>query len=418
MTTRHQDLMDKSLQCIHLARAISDRYDDPTKMPAGELGQQKSLLGEAFRLKELAEAAKQQADLESWAAKPDDDGQVLQSSAAHAQAVAVGSDGADPMAAASGRIAMQRFAKAVRSGKQALTLEEKAALVEDATGEVIVPPDLAGPIFKTLPHLGVFRGIGPLVRNTTSDRVSLRSLTGATAAWNKLELSGVPTTAAIIPNTPADSVPVWDLLALSQIGVDELADTDANIVALIQDIIGQVFAQLEDDAFAFGSGTSQPWGLAARATSGLITQGATAATNATIVPDTLKSLPFQVASRFQNNGVYMASRDATQAVTLLKDSTSNYLWQPSNTAGQPGTLFGYRFYTLEGLPAMTATTTMTDPSIMFGDVGNGYLLAQRQQITMQRLDERYADQGLVGFLFRMRVGGDVMRPAAFAKYLL
>jgi HK97 family phage major capsid protein len=45
-------------------------------------------------------------------------------------------------------------------------------------------------------------------------------------------------------------------------------------------------------------------------------------------------------------------------------------------------------------------------------------VADRQRITVQRLDERYADQGLVGFLFRERVGGDVIRPAAFAKYLL
>jgi HK97 family phage major capsid protein len=129
-------------------------------------------------------------------------------------------------------------------------------------------------------------------------------------------------------------------------------------------------------------------------------------------------MPFLITARFANNGVYMASDDATQAIALLKDSTSNYLWQPSNIAGQPGTLFGYPFYRVSGLPSMTATTFFTEPSVMFGDVNSGYLVADRQQITVQRLDERYADVGLVGFLFRQRVGGDVMRPAAFAKYLL
>jgi HK97 family phage major capsid protein len=52
------------------------------------------------------------------------------------------------------------------------------------------------------------------------------------------------------------------------------------------------------------------------------------------------------------------------------------------------------------------------------DPALGYLIADRQRITVQRLDERYAELGLVAFLFRMRVGGDVLRPAAFAKYLL
>jgi len=46
------------------------------------------------------------------------------------------------------------------------------------------------------------------------------------------------------------------------------------------------------------------------------------------------------------------------------------------------------------------------------------MIGDRQRITVQRLDERYADQGLVGFLFKERVGGDVIRPAAFAKYLV
>jgi HK97 family phage major capsid protein len=67
---------------------------------------------------------------------------------------------------------------------------------------------------------------------------------------------------------------------------------------------------------------------------------------------------------------------------------------------------------------MTATTTAVDPSVMFGDPAIGYLVADRQRITVQRLDERFAELGLVAFIFKLRVGGDVMRPAAFAKYLL
>jgi HK97 family phage major capsid protein len=73
---------------------------------------------------------------------------------------------------------------------------------------------------------------------------------------------------------------------------------------------------------------------------------------------------------------------------------------------------------MSGLPSMTATTFFTEPSVLFGDVRSGYMIADRQQVTVQRLDERFADQGIVGFLFRQRVGGDVIRPAAFAKYLL
>jgi HK97 family phage major capsid protein len=34
-------------------------------------------------------------------------------------------------------------------------------------------------------------------------------------------------------------------------------------------------------------------------------------------------------------------------------------------------------------------------------------------MTVQRLDELYAESGLVGFLFYFRVGGGVVRPDAF-----
>ena len=424
MPDRYQDTMDKALQCIHLARAINDRYDDPTKIPAAEVQQRKALLVEAARLQEIAETQKSQDDLEKWAADPAADQGVLAGSAAKARAEAMLNGGADQFAAANKGMAEKMFAKALRTPREhlgnTLTLEEKAAIIEDSTGQIIVPHDLAGPIFLTLPRLGVLRRLA-LTRPTTSNLVDIRLITGATAAWGKIELGTNATQydAGMAASGPT-TVTVQNLNALVQIGVDELADSDANLVSLVQELVGAQFAQAEDDAFANGNGTSKPFGIANRATVGGAipdSQGVTAASSA-VSPDLLKSMPFKVTARFANAGVYMASDDATQAIALLKDSTSNYLWQPSNIAGQPGTLFGYPFYRVSGLPSMTATTFFTEPSVIFGDVNSGYLVADRQQITVQRLDERYADVGLVGFLFRQRVGGDVMRPAAFSKYVL
>ena len=420
--TRQKELIDKSMQCLVLARTINDRYPDITKIPAEHAIKVKQLLKEAARLKDLADTAAEQDKMEAWAADPD---QVPAALAAEGAAASKVGDGAQFSEIAKRR-EQELFAKALRSGIKGqqwvdgLDVAEKAALVEDATGEIIVPHDIAGPIFKTLPHLGVFRGSGPTVRPTTGNKVDLRSLTGATAGWGQLELTATTVDANVVPNTPVDVVQVHDLTAMSRVGVDELMDTDTNLIALIQDIVGQQAAMMEDDAFAAGNGVSKPWGLAARATSAgnQITQAVTATASGTPTGDNLKQLQYRVASRFRANGAYFASNDAAEAIALLKDSTSNYLWQPSVRAGEPDTLFGKGFYTLEGLPSMTATTGIVEPSVIYGDPSLGYLIADRQKITVQRLDERYAELGLVAFLFRMRVGGDVMRPAAFAKYLL
>ena len=416
MTTRLQDLTDKSLNCIHLARAIKDRYPDATKMPADELANMKALNKEAFRLRDLAEAEKEHNDLEAWSASPGTPHPALD---AQVKAAVGGTGSSGQAAEASGRMATQWFAKALRTGASSLSMEEKAAIIENATGQIIVPHDLAGPIFLQLPRLGVLRDLA-LVRPTTSNLVDVRALTGVTAGWGQIELTNAggatPPTDAAIAATGPNTVTVQDLVALVQIGVDELQDTDSNLVSLVQEIVGQKFAEMEDDAFAAGNGTSKPFGIATRATIGgaiPAAQGVTAATSAVIVPDDLKKLQYVILSRFANVGSYLASDLATQSIALLKDSTSNYLWQPSNQAGQPDRLFGRAFYRVSGFPAPGSA-----PSVMFGDIRSGYMIGDRQRITVQRLDERYADQGLVGFLFKERVGGDVIRPAAFAKYLV
>lgn len=424
MSDRYQDTMDKALQCIHLARAINDRYDDPAKMPAAEVQQRKSLLAEAMRLQEIADTEKQQAQLENWAAEPGSDQPAVAAMANKAAAEAKMTLGSDQYAAANHDLQVKQFAKALRGGTSALNAEEKAAIIENATGQIIVPHDLAGPIFLQLPRLGVLRDLA-LNRPTTSNLVDVRALTGVTAGWGQIELTNAggatPPTDAAIAATGPNTVTVQDLVALVQIGTDELMDTDSNLVQLVQDIVGQKFAEMEDDAFANGNGTSKPFGIATRATvGGLIpaAQGVTAASPSVVAPDDLKKMQYVILSRFANVGSYLASDDATQSIALLKDSTSNYLWQPSNQAGQPDRLFGRAFYRVSGLPSMAAGAGASDPAVLFGDIRSGYLVADRQRITVQRLDERYADQGLVGFLFRERVGGDVIRPAAFAKYLL
>jgi len=417
-TERYKTLMKNAMQCIHLARAINDRYPDAAKMPAEEVQNRKNLLAEASRLREIADAEAQQAGLEDWAAAPEAS-PVLSGMAQKGYTDAVAAGGRDRFGEANHERNVAMFAKALRGGVGALDLEEKAAIVEDATGLILVPHDISGPIFTTLPRLGVLRNLA-FVQPTNRKIFDVRLLTGVTAGWGQLELGATPPTDAAVTPAGPTAVTVHDLVAQQKIGVDELADTDANLVGLIQEIVAAKFAEMEDDAFATGNGTSKPWGISLRA-SGTATipaaQGVTAAASA-VLPDNLKAMQYLISARFAANGVYLASDDATQAIALLKDSTSNYLWQPSNTAGQPDTLFGKPFYRVSGFPSMTASTGFVETSIMFGDVRAGYLVASRETLTVQRLDELYADAGQVAFNFRMRVGGDIIRPGAFSKYLL
>jgi HK97 family phage major capsid protein len=215
-----------------------------------------------------------------------------------------------------------------------------------------------------------------------------------------------------------DQIVVHELSGLVKLGTGELNDSP-NLGSIIQNAVVMKFAEVEDDAFAFGSGgtstTSRPAGFAWRATAAggpLITQGVTAGASATITTDALRSLMFQIPAQFRNSrAAFYASDDAAAAIALLKDGQQNYFQT------DPTKLFGYDFVNVSGMPSMS-TAGVTDPSVMFGDLYSAYMICDNGGLSAQVLRERYADEGKIGIIFKRRTGSDVIRPLAMARYLL
>jgi HK97 family phage major capsid protein len=217
------------------------------------------------------------------------------------------------------------------------------------------------------------------------------------------------------PGASPRELRVWDLVALASIGLDLLADSPAQARQALVDALGVAVGAAEDTAFAAGSGTDRPFGIAQAVTDARITQGITAASPVTVA--NLRALPWTVPAEFRRRAVWLMSTDAATAVAGLVDTGGGAIWPaPGNPiASQGGGLMGWDAYEIPGLPAMTGTNA---PSIIFGDVEAGYRVLYRQRMTIQRLTERYAEVGLVGMLVRHRVAGDVIRPLAFTAYKL
>jgi HK97 family phage major capsid protein len=321
-------------------------------------------------------------------------------------------------------LATKAFWNYIRFGEDGLTRDQKAALVEDSTsgGANLVPPDFAGTILKDLPRDAVIRNLAT-IRPTSSNKVEVGSIVINTAGWGALELTGSTTTDGLgaTPANPNDEIYVEDLQALVKIGVNELDDVPA-LESTVRDALVAKFAELEDDGFAFGSGhaNKQPGGIAYGST---ITQGSAAAAGQTLLADDIGKLQYAVPAWARRNGVYLAHSTVTAAAMLLKDSNGNYMWQPPVQQGQPAMWRGKPWYDLDGLPAMNATTdgagsAGTNTSLIFGDVRQGYAIADRRQMRVQRLVEAYAAEGKIGLLFTLRVGGGIIRPKAFARHLL
>lgn len=404
-------LLVRAAQCIEQARALNDEFPEKRQMPAEVAKKIDALLNEASECKKQVERESRLQSLDDFLAAP-----VFK----HDMAAGGGDgEGTKPVDQLGGvyttdkqRAEAKRKAFLTYVRKGFVPQEMKADLVEDSDGELLVPADYTGTILQDMPNMAVIRNLA-FVRPTSSNRAEVGVVQVASAGWGKLETGDAAADGAGGAPTK-ETIRVWDLNALVKIGTDELDDADADLEQVLSNALSGKLAEQEDYAYASGTGDAnkQPTGVTQDAT---VTQSITAATLGTVTPDELKALPYEVPRWARTNGVYMGSTDVERAIALVKDAEGRYLLQPNSAAGEPATLFGYRWYTNDGLPGIGDGVT-ANKAVSFGDWRQGYMIADRRRLTVQRLNEAYATSGKVGLLFRLRAGGGVIRPKAFAFY--
>ncbi len=318
-------------------------------------------------------------------------------------------DGGDDKRAQDRRSAFLRF---VRGAQMA---PEQRALIENTAGEILVPEDLESEIVREVPKLSAIRPIAGQ-RNISSNRVRRRSLDEVSVGWGKLE-TGDQTLTDSMPGTPTQEYTyIEDLYGLAKIGEDEFDDSDVNLEAFVRDSFARAAAEAEDTAFTVGTGhtNDMPVGVFSTAggvsavTSTASTYAGTGANAPGKLIDDLKALIYGVPAQYRRNGSFLLPSTTELFISTLKDGNGQYLWQQSVIAGRPNTFLGYAIGNQDNIDAIAASKSIA----AFGDFQAGYRVYDRLGITVKRLEELYAEEGMIGFKFRKRVGGDVVRPQA------
>ncbi|PWJ07922.1 phage major capsid protein [Streptomyces sp. NWU49] len=297
------------------------------------------------------------------------------------------------------------FFQALRRGLPRMAPEQRA-LVENAAGEILVPEDLETEIHRALPELTIMRGIASQ-RSVTSNRVRRRSLAEVSVGWGKLETNEQDLTDSM-PSTPDEEYTyIEDLYGLAKVGEDELDDSDTNLDAFIRDSFARACAEAEDTACTVGGGHSahQPVGYMTPE-GGVPTVAAAGAT--AITTDDMMKLIYATPKQYRRNGRFTIPSGTELAIATLKDADDRYLWQPSLQAGRPNTFLGFPVENQEDIAAVAASARVA----AFGDFQAGYRIYDRQGMTVKVLTELYAEDGMIGWKIRKRVGGDVIRPQA------
>ena len=303
------------------------------------------------------------------------------------------------------------FWQFVRRGTAAMAPEQRA-LVQDDAGMILVPEELEAEIIRSVPELTVIRG---LVSNRTisTNRVRRRSLDEVSVGWGKLE-TNQQSLKDSMPSTPEEEYTyVEDLYGLAKVGEDEFDDSDVNLESFISDSFSRAIGEAEDTAFTVGSGHSrkQPVGFMREAGEVPTVEGSHSSYSGSDgyrLLDDMKKLIYAAPAQYRRNADFIIPSVTELHVSTIKDENGQYYWQPSVQSGRPNTFLGYDVHNQEDIASISSGARIA----AFGDFNAGYRVYDRQGMAVQRLEELYAEDGMVGFKVRYRVGGDVVRPQA------
>lgn len=236
-----------------------------------------------------------------------------------------------------------------------------------------------------------------------------------------------------VPKTTSHSTAAIVAEAAS-IGVSDPAFGQASLGAYKYGVMVQLSRELVDDATvdlqgylametgralgnAFGAhliagtGTGQPRGVLVDTILGVTTPtGVAGAPSA----DNLIDLYYSVIAPYRNSpsASYLMKDTTLGNVRKIKDTTGQYIFQPSLTAGTPDTLLGKAIYTDPYMPA----TGVGAKSVVFGDFSR-YFVRLAGGIRFERSDEYAFNADLVTYRALLRGDGALMDTTGALKHI-
>ena len=267
----------------------------------------------------------------------------------------------------------------------------------DSEGGYLVPDEYERTLVEALEEENVFRQLAKVIRTSSGDRKIPVVATKGTASW--IDEEGAYTESD--DSFGQVSIGAYKVDTMIKVSEELLNDSVFDLESYIAKEFARRIGAKEEEAFFTGDGSGKPLGVLA-ATGGAET-GVTAASSTAITVEELMDLFYSLKSPYRKKAVWVLNDSTIKAVRKLKDSTGQYLWQPSLMAGTPDTLLGRPVKTSAYMPVIAAGAK----TIAFGDFSY-YWIADRQGRSFKRLNELYAANGQVGYLGSQRVDGKLV----------
>jgi HK97 family phage major capsid protein len=215
----------------------------------------------------------------------------------------------------------------------------------------------------------------------------------------------LPTTAN--QNFIKNIIKTFDLTAQPQITSRLLADTQIDLESYVLDMLCDMFALQENNAFINGDGITMPRGILKYPSTGAGSILRTTSRNASnISVDGIMNLYYSLSDLYTQNASFIMHKSAVYAIRTMKDAAGQYLWLPGVLSGTADTLLGCPLYTSNYMPQVAAGNDV----VIFGDIKKAYTIVDRGDLAIQR--DPFSSKPYINFFTTKRIGGDITNPNA------
>lgn len=286
--------------------------------------------------------------------------------------------------------------------KAEMSIQDAKAVMQegvDAKGGYTVPVKYRNRVLEILHTMGRTRSISSVIRTTSTEKFPIEASTPV-FGWVD-ELGTYTKTDTSFGQGQLDA---YKLGGIIQISEELLQDSAINIEEYLARKIALGMDNLEKVAFTTGNGTLKPTGYVTGLTAG--TNSTTTAV-AAITADELFDIWHDLKEEYRPNATWRMNDSTLKAISMLKDGSGVYIY-PTLRDGSKPTLFGRPIVLDDTLPDMATGAKF----LVVGDFSY-YQIGDRGAMTIQRLNELYAEDGMIGYKVTARVDGKRLLDEAF-----
>lgn len=277
-----------------------------------------------------------------------------------------------------------------------------AASTDTASLGYLVPEDLYGQIVRKLYDYGTMLDLATVIQTQTLTDIPVDG-TAPTAYW--IAEGGNFTDSS--PTVSRVQLGAHKLGALIKVSEELLQDSAFDVEEYVMSLTAEAMGVEMEAQFVAGTASGKPAGLVPSITAA-ITSSVTGSFNyndvISLYVDPINDVPFGEA--YARRGEFLTNRKGLGTIMKLTDGAGHYIFQPSYQDGEPDRLLGRPIH-------VSSAVSSTTP-LIFGDYTR-YMIGLRGGMYMQRLNERYADTGQVGFRVYQRVDGKLTLAEALRK---